>query len=163
MSLEESSVLDEGNQKYCTFRVDHLLIGVEVWRVQEVIRRQAMTLVPLGAPEVRGLINLRGQIVTAIDVRHWLRLEPRSDGEESMNAVLRLDDEAVSLLVDEAGEVVAPAPHSFEPVPPTASERIRGLFSGTYKLPDSLLLVLDPAAIDTIASVSREPALRRSA
>lgn len=162
MSLEEA-VISADVQQYCTFRVDHLLIGVEVWRVQEVIRHQPMTLVPLAPPEVRGLINLRGQIVTTIDVRHWLRLEPREDGAQAMNAVLRLDDEAVSLLVDEAGEVVSPARDSFEPLPPTASERIRRLFSGTYKLPEHLLLVLDTSAISTITSTQRDAAARRPA
>jgi purine-binding chemotaxis protein CheW len=162
MSHEEASTVGPNGQQYCTFRVDHLLIGVEVWRVQEVIRHQPMTLVPLGAPEVRGLINLRGQIVTTIDVRRWLHLRPAPEDSTPMNAVLRLDDEAVSLLVDEAGEVVTPAKEAFEPVPPTVSERIRSLFSGTYKLPNSLLLVLDTDAIATIGH-ERFEGLRRSA
>lgn len=161
MSPEHSAA--QFDQQYCTFRVDHLLIGIEVWRVQEVIRHQPMTSVPLAAPEVRGLINLRGQIVTTIDVRHWLRLPPREDGRTPMNAVLRLDDEAVSLLVDEAGDVVTPSAEDFEPVPPTASERIRSLFSGTYKLPENLLLVLDTRAIATIAATATPVGSRRSA
>lgn len=159
MSPDESPL---ASQQYCTFRVDHLLIGVEVWRVQEVIRHQTMTRVPLALPEVRGLINLRGQIVTTIDMRRWLQLTPYGEGVEPMNAVLRLDEEAVSLLVDEAGEVVTPARDAFEPVPPTASDRIRALFSGTYKLPDSLLLVLEPRAISQLAA-GRGDGLRRSA
>lgn len=159
MSHDDSQL---ASQQYCTFHVDHLLIGVEVWRVQEVIRHQAMTPVPLGVPEVRGLINLRGQIVTTIDVRRWLRLAPNADGVQPMNAVLRLDDEAVSLLVDEAGEVVTPARDAFEPVPPTVSEHIRTLFSGTYKLPHALMLVLDTEAISHIGN-TRLDGLRRSA
>jgi purine-binding chemotaxis protein CheW len=138
--------------QYCTFKVDHLLIGIEVWRVQEVIRAQPMTFVPLAPKEVRGLINLRGQIVTAIDMRLWLGLAERSDGRPLMNAVMRLNDEAISLLVDEAGEVVEPPLSTYEPVPSTASDQIRTLFSGTYKLDGALLLVLDTDAIATIAT-----------
>jgi purine-binding chemotaxis protein CheW len=138
--------------QYCTFKVDHLLIGVEVWRVQEVIRHQPMTPVPLAPKEVKGLINLRGQIVTAIDVRLWLAMSPRPGDSLSMNAVIRLGDEPVSLLVDEAGEVVEPPLSSYEPVPSTASEQIRTLFSGTYKLEDALMLVLDTASVERISS-----------
>jgi purine-binding chemotaxis protein CheW len=147
--------------QYCTFKVDHLLIGVEVWRVQEVIRHQPMTHVPLAPKEVRGLINLRGQIVTAIDVRLWLGLGPRPDGSPSMNAVMRLQDEAVSLLVDEAGEVVEPPLSTYEPVPTTASEQIRTLFSGTYKLDDALLLVLDTESVSRITTEHLAATARR--
>jgi len=150
MSTEPSGLSREPAVQYCTFKVDHLLIGIEVWRVQEVIRHQPMTPVPLAAKEVRGLINLRGQIVTAIDMRIWLGLAPRTDGVLPMNAVMRLHDEAVSLLVDEAGEVVEPPLSTYEPVPSTASDQIRALFSGTYKLDDALLLVLDTESVTRI-------------
>lgn len=160
MSPEEQTKANE--HLFCTFRVDHLFVGVEVWRVQEVIRHQQTTPVPLAVGEVSGLINLRGQIVTTIDMRRWLDLPPRGGDTPPMNAVLRLGEEAVSLLVDEAGDVVAPDPGAFEPVPPTASERIRALFSGTYKLPEHLLLVLDPAALDSLAR-PRADALGRTA
>lgn len=148
---------------FCTFHVDHLLVGIEVGRVQEVVRHQPMTPVPRGPSEVQGLINLRGQIVTAIDMRRWLDMPPRDPGAEPMNAVVRLGEEAISLLVDRAGEVVTPPADAFEPVPPTASERIRSLFVGTYKLPERLLLVLDPSEIGAIGTVARDATMRRSA
>ena len=141
----------DGAVQYCTFKVDHLLIGIEVWRVQEVIRHQPMTYVPLAPREVRGLINLRGQIVTAIDVRLWLGLDRQDPATPSMNAVIRLADEVVSLLVDEAGEVVEPSPETYEPVPSTTPRQIRNLCSGTYKLEDSLLLVLETDSVSRIA------------
>lgn len=141
--------------QYCTFRLDDLLLGIEVRRVQEVIRPQPMTGVPMAPPEVQGLINLRGQIVTAVDLRHRLGMAPRGGDGPRMNAVIRLDDEAVSLLVDEAGDVVEPDVATLEPVPPTVSPRIRALVSGAYKLPDALLLVLDP---EMIAIADPEPA-----
>ncbi len=152
----------EDAAQYCTFKVDHLLIGIEVWRVQEVIRDQPMTFVPLAPREVRGLINLRGQIVTAIDVRHWLALPSLPDAGALMNAVIRLDDEVVSLLVDEAGEVVEPVPESYEPVPSTASRQVRSMCSGTYKLEDALLLVLDIDSVGRLAADPGSPAARRA-
>lgn len=151
-----------GGPQYCTFHVDHLLIGIEVRRVQEVVRLQQTTPVPLGPPEVEGLVNLRGQIVTTIDVRRWLGLCPRGKDERSMHAVVRVGDEAVSLLVDRPGEVVNPPARSFEPVPPTVSDRIRSVFTCTFTLPDGLVLVLDPIELASIAGGSRDQ-LRRSA
>ena len=118
--------------------------GVDVVEVQEVIRYQAMTVVPLVSPVVRGLINLRGQIVTALDLRRTLGLPPLPDEELPVNVVIRDGaDEAVSLLVDQIGDVVDVADVPFEDVPPTLTGPARDLVLGAYKLPDALLLVLD--------------------
>ena len=140
--------------QYCTFYVDGLCFGIGVREVQEVIRYQEMTRVPLAAPVVRGLINLRGQIVTAIDLPRRLELNDRADDTEvhPMNLVVRTDDGVVSLLVDEIGEVVEVAEDSFERPPPTLAGVARELVRGVYKQQDSLLLVLDTARA---VSVSR--------
>ena len=127
----------------CTFRVGNILVGIEVNRVQEINRDQTMTSVPLAAPEIKGLINLRGQIVTAIDLRYRLGLPERSADETVMNAVVHSGSEIVSLLVDEAGDVVEVQEDDFEPVPPNVSPLIRRFASGTYKLENELLLMLD--------------------
>jgi purine-binding chemotaxis protein CheW len=133
--------------QFCSFRVAELIVGIDVQLVQEVIRAQAMRTVPLAPTEVKGLINLRGQIVTAIDLREMLGLPPRSEQDgPSMNVVVRYDDEAVSLLVDEAGDVVELTDADFEPVPPTVAPRLRRLASGAFKLDGSLVLVLDVEA-----------------
>ena len=129
--------------QYCTFRVDGLYFGVEVTRVQEVIRYQDMTRVPLAPGTVSGLINLRGQIVVALDLRRRLHLEDRPAGTLPMNVVLTTDEGAVSLLVDEIGDVVEVADGAYEPPPETLSDIARELISGTYKLSDRLLLVLN--------------------
>src|SRR5438874_826198 len=92
-------------RQYCTFYVDGHYFGLEVLNVQEIIRYQEMTRVPLAPSVVRGLINLRGQIVTAIDLRRRLGLTERPADQSPMNVVIRTDDEAVSLLVDEIGDV----------------------------------------------------------
>ncbi len=93
-------------QQFCTFKLDELVFGVDVRLVQEVIKYQAMTEVPLASKVVRGLINLRGQIVTAIDLRRRLELKDSPSDRPPMNVVIRTDDEAVSLLVDEIGDVI---------------------------------------------------------
>ena len=131
------------DQQYCTFTVDGLFFGVEVLKVQEVIRYQEMTPVPLAPPVVHGLINLRGQIVTAIDLRAALGLPDRAAGHLPMNVVVRTDDGIVSLLVDEIGDVLNVEPGSFERPPETLSASRGELISGVYKLKDKLLLILD--------------------
>src|SRR5919198_5014282 len=93
-------------QQFSTFYLDGLLFGVQVSQVQEVIRYQHMTRVPLASHEVQGLINLRGQIVTALDLRRRLNIKERSSDRLPMNVVVRSGEEAVSLLVDEIGDVL---------------------------------------------------------
>jgi purine-binding chemotaxis protein CheW len=129
--------------QFCTFTLDGMLFGVEVLKVQEVIRFQEMTRVPLAPSVVRGLINLRGQIVTAIDLRRRLELHERPADQPPMNVVIRAEDEAVSLLVDEIGDVREVDEDAFERPPETVKGVARELIRGAYKLKDRLLLVLD--------------------
>ncbi len=102
------------SHQYCTFYVDGHYFGLDVLRVQEVIRFQQMTRVPLASPVVRGLINLRGQIVTAIDLRRRLELSDRPADQLPLNVVVQTDDGAVSLLVDEIGDVLEVPASLFE-------------------------------------------------
>jgi purine-binding chemotaxis protein CheW len=129
--------------RLATFHVGTDLYGVPVERVQEVIRYQEMTRVPLAPPAVRGLLNLRGQILIAIDLRQRLGLCDDSRCVLSTNVVLRTEDGLVSLLVDEIGGVVEVAEGAFEAPPPTLKGPCRKLIKGTYKLKERLLLVLD--------------------
>jgi purine-binding chemotaxis protein CheW len=130
--------------QYCTFYLDGHYFGLDVLKVQEIIRYQEMTRVPLAPPEVRGLINLRGQIVTAIDLRRRLDLKDRPADHQPLNVVVRTDDGAVSLLVDEIGDVLQVSEKFFEGPPETLQGTARELIRGVYKLPDRLLLILDP-------------------
>ena len=141
------------SQQYSTFVVDELFFGVEVERVQEVIKFQNMTPVPLASRMVRGLINLRGQIVTAIDLRRRLDLKEREEGEEPMNVVIRTDEGAVSLLVDEIGDVLELTEDTLEPPPPTIRGVARDLVKGVHKLEGQLLLILD---INKVITVTQE-------
>jgi purine-binding chemotaxis protein CheW len=131
--------------QFCTFFLDGLFFGVEVQKVQEVIRYQEMTRVPLASRVVSGLINLRGQIVTAIDLRRRLGLPDRPEGQRPMNVVVRSDEGAISLLVDEIGDVQEVQDETFERPPETLQGESRSLIRGAYKLNDRLLLVLDTA------------------
>jgi purine-binding chemotaxis protein CheW len=132
-----------------TFHVGKYLFGVDVALVQEVVRLQQMTPVPLAAPEIAGLINLRGEVLTAVDLRTRLGLPPLAgagDGaaqREPVNVVVRVDDEPVSLLVDEIGGVLEVSQVPFEQTPSTVDERVRDLLLGAYTLPDRLLLALN--------------------
>ncbi|MEM7204123.1 MAG: chemotaxis protein CheW [Planctomycetota bacterium] len=129
--------------QFCTFYLDDLFLGIEVHRVQEVLRYQGMTDVPLSSPIIEGLMNLRGQIVTAIDLRRRLRLPDREKGRKPMNVVVRTDDGVVSLLVDEIGDVLEVEDSSFEAPPTTLSGVARQLIRGVHKLEGHLLLLLD--------------------
>jgi purine-binding chemotaxis protein CheW len=129
--------------QYCTFFLDDLYFGVEVQRVQEVIRHQPMTRVPLASPTIGGLINLRGQIVTAIDLRRRLGIFDCGSTEHPMNVVVRTDDGVVSLLVDEIGDVISVDAAAFENPPETLRGPERSLVHGAFKLDDRLLLVLN--------------------
>ena len=128
---------------YATLKVGEMTYGVDALIVQEVLRHQRMTPVPLAADEVSGLINLRGQVVTAIDLRRRLGLPPRDDGRESMNLVVWTQDGVVSLLVDEIGDVVRVDEDLLEPTPGTLDPQAAELITGVYKRDGWLMLSLD--------------------
>jgi purine-binding chemotaxis protein CheW len=131
------------NQQFCTFYLDELLFGVDLRSVQEVIRFIKMTQVPLAPEVVSGLINLRGQIVTAVDLRRRLGLKARPSDALPMNVVVRSEDGAVSLLVDEIGDVVEVEAATFENPPETLRGSVRNMILGIHKLDKKLMHVLD--------------------
>ena len=133
----------ESLQQFCTFFVKDEFFGVPVQQVQEVIRYQEMTRVPLVSHVIRGLINLRGQIVMAVDLRRRLGLEDRPESQLPLNVVVRTEDGAVSFLVDEIGDVLEVAEEKFERPPETLQGQAREMVRGVYKLQDRLMLVLD--------------------
>jgi purine-binding chemotaxis protein CheW len=137
------SELAQTSGQFATFFVADLFFGVDVLRVQEVLRFQQMTRVPLAPDVIEGLINLRGQIVTAIDMRRRLGLPPRAGGQTPMNMVVRTADGAISLLVDEIGDVLDVDAAAYERPPENLEPAARDLIRGVYKLKDRLLLVLD--------------------
>jgi purine-binding chemotaxis protein CheW len=126
-----------------TFSVNGHLFGVEVAVVQEVIRYQPMTRVPLAPAALAGLINLRGQVITAVDLRRRLGFPERAAGELAMDVIVRTSDGLVSLLVDRIGDVVEVGQDAFEEPPETLGGIARELIRGAYKLDHALLLSLD--------------------
>jgi len=142
-------------RKFCTFGLANYLFGVDVREVQEVFRYQEQTRVPLAPEAVKGLINLRGQIVTAIDLRLCLDLGERAQEQQPVNVVVPTEDGAVSLLVDQIGDVVEVSDDLFEPPPETLERSIRELIHGAYKLEDRLLLVLNCESILKLEHITR--------
>jgi purine-binding chemotaxis protein CheW len=142
MTTAKTVVLQTSGQ-FSTFFVADLFFGVDVLHVQEVLRSQQMTSVPQAPGVIEGLINLRGQIVTAIDMRRRLGLPQRAGGQAPMNMVVRTSDGAVSLLVDEIGDVLDMDSATYERPPQNLDPAAKELIRGVYKLKDRLLLVLD--------------------
>jgi purine-binding chemotaxis protein CheW len=140
--------------QYSTFYLDGHYFGLDVRKVQEVVRFQEMTRVPLAPLEVRGLLNLRGQIVTTIDLRRRLELAERPPEQPPVNVVVHTDDGAVSLLVDDVGDVLEVSERTFEPPPETLQGPARALIRGACKLPERLLLILDG---DQLVSLCETP------
>lgn len=133
----------ELEKKFCTFYLDTYCFGIDVLEVQEVFRYQELTEVSLAPEDISGLINLRGQIITAINLRLRLGMEPRPADEVPMNVVARTEDEVVSLLVDKIGDVMEVSGDFYEQAPENIQGAMRELITGVYKLKDRLLLILD--------------------
>ncbi|HST85736.1 MAG TPA: chemotaxis protein CheW [Kineosporiaceae bacterium] len=126
-----------------TFMVGRYLFGVDVALVQEIMRVRSMTPVPLAVPEIAGLINLRGEVLTAVDLRILFGLDVADASRNPINIVVRVDDEPVSLLVDAIGGVIDVSTLPFQSTPATVDQKARALIMGAYTLPDQLLLALD--------------------
>jgi purine-binding chemotaxis protein CheW len=142
-SRKTKTELAQASEQFSTFFVADLFFGVDVLNVQEVLRFQPMTPVPQAPGVIEGLINLRGQIVTAIDMRRRLGLPPRAGDKSPMNMVVRTADGAVSLLVDEIGDVLDMDAGTYERTPENLDPAARELIRGVYKLKGRLLLILD--------------------
>lgn len=131
------------SKQYATFWLGDALYGIEVERVREVLRQQDITHVPLAPTTVAGLINLRGQVVTTIDLRERLDLRHDDTDEQPMLVVVLVAGESIALLVDRIGGVVDVDDEQFEPPPDTLIGPARDLVRGAYKLEAQLLLGLD--------------------
>lgn len=141
-----NSTQDYENQ-YVSFWLDGQLIGVPVIAVQEVLNPQNIARPPRARKEIAGLLNLRGQIVTAVDLRRRLGLPPNPSEEGSMNVVVQHNDEPFSFLVDEVGEVINVSHDLLKPVPPTLDNHWQAVTAGVFWLEEHLLVVLNVAAV----------------
>lgn len=136
-----------GSQDYVTMTIADQLFGIPVLQVQDVLGHQRITRIPLAPPEVAGSLNLRGRIVTAIDVRLRLGLQARPADRPGMSIVVDLRGELYSLMVDSVGEVLSLSNEDYERNPPTLDPRWRDVSMGIYRLNNQLMVVLDVARL----------------
>ena len=130
-------------KQFCTFYLGPLLYGVEVLKIQEVLRYQEITEVPLAPEVIRGLLNLRGSIVATLDLRRRFGMPPLEGSALPTNVVSQTSTGLISLLVDRIGDVVEVDQESYEASPETLAGESRELIEGVYKLPSGLLMVLN--------------------
>jgi purine-binding chemotaxis protein CheW len=143
-------------QQFCTFYLNKFLFGIELLKVQEVIQRLELTEVPLAPGVVRGLMNLRGQIVMGIDLRKQLEFPECAADMVPMNVVVKTGEESISLLVDEIGDVVEVNEDTFELPPDTLQGKVRSVILGVHKLDKRLMHVLDIERACTLEERSSE-------
>lgn len=149
-----NSSFDAKLEQLTTFQVDGDMFGIEVTKVQEVTGSPSVFKVPLAPPFVKGLINLRGQIATALGLREVFQKNPRD--EEQMSVVCKIDGNLVSLIVDSIGDVVEVDKSKFELPPDTISPEIRRFVKGIYKMNGVLLSVLNLETLSKELSPSTE-------
>ncbi|HEY4253618.1 MAG TPA: chemotaxis protein CheW [Roseomonas sp.] len=135
MSAAEETVL--------TLTVADQPCGISVLSVRDVLGPQALTRIPLAPPEVAGSLNLRGRIVTAIDLRRRLGLPPAAEGLRPMSIVVEQAGELYSLLADQVGEVIPMPVESILPNPPTLDAHWQALSRGVHRQDDGLIVMLD--------------------
>jgi purine-binding chemotaxis protein CheW len=140
----------ENHEDFVTMFIEGQMFGIPVLVVQDVLGPQKITRIPLAPPEVAGSLNLRGRIVTAIDVRMRLRLpQKKADMGEGMSVVVDMKGELYSLRVDQVGEVLSLPAAKFERNPPTLDPLWREFSTGIYRLEEKLLVILDvPRLLD---------------
>ncbi|VAX38742.1 Positive regulator of CheA protein activity (CheW) [hydrothermal vent metagenome] len=133
--------------QYVSFWLGDQLLGVPVTQVQEVLNAQSIARTPKARSEIAGLVNLRGQIVTAVNLRKRMGLTDFENDEECMNVVFRFKGESYSLLVDEVGDVIDVPSETLEPVPQTLDDCWKKVTMGVFQLEERLLIILNVEAI----------------
>ncbi|VAV92937.1 Positive regulator of CheA protein activity (CheW) [hydrothermal vent metagenome] len=131
-------------REYVTFYIDEQAFGIAVDDIREVFHPRAITRVPLAPPEIRGVLNLRGRIVTAIEVRSRLNLPPLEDDNASMMAIgIEVENEAFGLIIDRVGDVLQLSERNCEALPCNMDPIWQQVSSGVYRLEEQLLIILD--------------------
>lgn len=143
MTETEKEISTTGSKEFLTMMVGGQLFGIPVLQVQDVLGERKVTKVPLASKEVAGSLNLRGRIVTAISLRHKLRMQTAEEGAKSMYIVVEHQGELFSLIVDTVGEVLSLPDKSFEKTLATLDPSWRDLSLGIYRLKNQLLVILD--------------------
>jgi len=148
--ISEYSVIDADSQMYVTMRVDNQLFGIPVVNVRDVLRQQKITEIPLSAPEIAGSLNLRGRIVTVINLRRRLRLSECENDGKSMFVVVEHKGELYSLMVDSVSEVMTVSDRNIEKSPTNLGGAWKEVTTGIFKLSSELLVIMDIEKVLTI-------------
>jgi len=139
----DESAKDNASHMFVTMRINKQLFGIPVKNVRDVLRHQKVTPVPLSAPEVAGSLNLRGRIVTVINLHRRLRLPEQEDYSKSMFVVVEHKNELFSLMVDSIGDVMTVPEYSIEKSPANLGGAWKEVTTGIYKLSGELLVIID--------------------
>lgn len=142
-TIESTAVCGADEVEFATFYVDDVLLGIPIREVQEINRNLDLTAVPHGPAAVRGVMNLRGEVVTVIDLRVVFGLPPGEVTRSARNIVLTSGEERISLLVDRIADVVTAREDRIESPPGNLSGIEDRFFSGVYRLENELLLIVD--------------------
>src|SRR6476646_626761 len=153
MSNDNKAIGDQLTE-YVTVMIGDQLFGLPISRVQDVFMPDRVTRVPLSAPEIAGVLNLRGRIVTAIDMRRRLGLPPRNDDKPSMAVGIEMKGESYGLLIDTVGEVMKLGEATLEPNPVNLDARLARVSAGVHRLDGQLMVILD---VDSVLNASAEP------
>lgn len=153
-SKKDAAVTDVGMSEYITVVIGGQLFGVPVPRVHDVFMPQSVTRVPLSAPEIAGVLNLRGRIVTAIDMRRRLGLPKREEATTWMAVGVEHRGESYGLIIDSVGEVLRVADADLESNPANLDPRWRAISAGVQRLDHQLMIVVD---VERVLDFSRQP------
>jgi purine-binding chemotaxis protein CheW len=152
--MSNDNVAAENLIEYVTVLIGEQLFGLPISRVQDVFMPDRITRVPLADPEIAGVLNLRGRIVTAIDMRRRLGLPPRSDDRPPMAVGIEVRGESYGLLIDTVGEVMKLGEGTLEPNPVNLDARLARVSAGVHRLDGQLMVILD---VDAVLNSSAEP------
>ena len=152
-SERHSNSIADSTRDYLTIFVGGQIFGLPILQAQDVLGEQRVTRVPLAPPQIAGALNLRGRIVTAVNMRACLGMGPRQDNGKTMHVVVEHGDELYSLMIDKVGEVMSLAMRDYENNASTLDGAWRSVSNGIYRLKDKLLVVLDiPRLLETLES-----------
>jgi purine-binding chemotaxis protein CheW len=150
----DNNAIGEQVTEYVTVMIGGQLFGLPISRVQDVFMPDRVTRVPLSAPEIAGVLNLRGRIVTAIDMRRRLGLPPRTDDKPSMAVGIEMKGESYGLLIDTVGEVMKLSDSTRESNPVNLDARLGRVSGGVHRLDGQWMVILD---VDHVLNTAAEP------
>jgi len=152
-TLNTEHNVDQSAEEYITVMIADQLFGLRILEVQDVFMPSAITAVPLASPDVAGVLNLRGRIVTAIDMRKRLGLSDMPPGTISMAVGIESKGESYGLIIDKVGEVHRLSADTYEQNPANLDPRWAAISAGVHRLDGSLMVVID---VDKVLAQSEE-------